>query len=68
MLDVRKFSPDPMKSLAYVFVMLTDEFTNFMHTILLKVVPDNLKACRRFVRHSNKICMYSGFQVLKYHR
>ena len=28
-------------------------FTNFMHNILTKVVPDNLKACPRFVRHSN---------------
>ena len=28
-----------------------DLFTNFMHTILTKVVPDNLKACLRFVRH-----------------
>ena len=26
-----------------------DRFTNFMHTILTKVVPDNLKACPRFV-------------------
>ena len=26
-----------------------DLFTNFMHTILTKVVPDNLKACPRFV-------------------
>ena len=32
-----------------------DRFTNFMHTcsILIKVVPDNLKACLRFVQHSN---------------
>ena len=30
-----------------------DQFTNFMHTILTKVVPDNLKACPRLVRHSN---------------
>ena len=30
-----------------------DGFTNFMHTILTKVVPDNLKACLRFVKHSN---------------
>ena len=27
----------------------TDRFTNFMHTILRKVVPYNLKACLRFV-------------------
>ena len=26
-----------------------DLFTNFMHTILTEVVPDNLKACPRFV-------------------
>ena len=26
-----------------------DGFTHFMHTILTKVVPDNLKACLRFV-------------------
>ena len=30
-----------------------DRFTHFMHTILTKVVPDNLKACPMFVRHSN---------------
>ena len=30
-----------------------DLFTNFMYTILIKVVPDNLKACPRFVRRSN---------------
>ena len=30
-----------------------DLFTKFMHTILTKVVPDNLKACLRFVRLSN---------------
>ena len=30
-----------------------DQFTNFMHTILTKVVPDNLKACPRFVQRSN---------------
>ena len=29
-----------------------DGFTNFMHTILTKVVHDNLKACR-FVWHCN---------------
>ena len=32
---------------------LIDGFTNFMHIILTKVVPDNLKACPRFVRRSN---------------
>ena len=32
---------------------LIDLFTNFMHTILTMVVLDNLKACPRFVRHSN---------------
>ena len=26
-----------------------DWFSNFMHTVLTKVVPDNLKACPRFV-------------------
>ena len=30
-----------------------DGFTHFMHTILTKVVPNNLKACLRFVWHSN---------------
>ena len=44
-----------------------DGFTNFMYTILTKVVPDNLKACLGFVRHSNNYYMQSGFQVLKYH-
>ena len=37
-----------------------DGFTNFMHTILTKVVPDNLKACLRFVRRSSNLCMQSG--------
>ena len=32
---------------------LIDGFTNFMHTILTKVVLDNLKASPRFVWHSN---------------
>ena len=35
------------------FSFVIDRFTNFMHTILRKVVPDNLKACPGFVRHSN---------------
>ena len=42
-------------------------FTHFMHTILKKVVPDNLKAYPRFVGRSNNQSMQRGFQVLKYH-
>ena len=30
-----------------------DGFTNSMHTILTKVVPDDVKACQRFVQRSN---------------
>ena len=45
-----------------------DLFTTFMHTILTKVVPDNLKACPKFVRHTcSNNSMESGFQLLKYH-
>ena len=44
-----------------------DGFTNFIHTILTKVVPDNLKACPKLVWCSNNQCMQSGFQVVKYH-
>ena len=37
-----------------LFVLsIIDLFTNCMHTIKKKVVPDNLEACPRFVRHSN---------------
>ena len=41
-------APSPM------LIRLIEGFTNFMQTILTKVVPDNLKACLRFVRRSNK--------------
>ena len=35
--------------ISYYSLIITDLFTNFMHTILTKVIPDNLKACLRFV-------------------
>ena len=32
-----------------------DRLINFMQTILIKVIPDNLKACPRFVRCTCKV-------------
>ena len=34
-------------------IRVIDLLTNFMHTILTNIAPDNLKACLRFVRLSN---------------
>ena len=52
----RDYNGQIQASLDKIVLHLTvriDRFTNFMHTILTKVVPENLKACQRFVRRSN---------------
>ena len=40
-------------SIQFPHILNLDRFTNFMHTILTKVIPDNLTACSRFLRRSN---------------
>ena len=48
----RKIKVSAFQSLP-ITCLAIDLSTNFMHTILTKVVPDSLKACSRFIRHSN---------------
>ena len=40
---------------------------NMIYIIIpTRVFLDNLKACPKFARHSNNLCMPPGFQLLKY--
>ena len=53
-------------TLLEVILQKTCSLLKSMHTILTKVVPNNLKACLRFVATTN-VYMQNGFQLLKYH-